>query len=506
MEKYQLQLQDGQVLKDGPLESCAIADVQLTGSVNPDRELMPGGVCSRMLEVTVLDPEHLLTIQPGDRLVLQKEDGQSLGQFFAEKPERTAAGQYRLTAYDAVSKLDKDLGQWLFELTGWPYTLQNFANMVCAKCALEPVNKLPINGSYPIGAFSGAGITGRQLMRWICQLGGCFCRATANGQLEFAWYARKDICLRPTGEDFYYSGGLSDSDFATWPIEKVQLRLKSEDVGAVYPDEPGEKNTMIIAGNYLLGNSGAQAMEEAARQLYDRMRQISYTPCTVQTNVRSGVEPGDIIGLEDRGGVVRQVYVMSCEERSGMVTIRSTGSRRRDSSGAVNTARYESLTGKVLNLRADIDGLKVENADARGNLASFQLSLEGIETQVRQNKADGDTLKTRCTTLEQTGEDLRLQVQTLYDDGTGRVKTSTGYTFDEEGLKIRKAGQEMENLLDNTGMYVRRSGQVILQANNQGVEATDVTVRNFLVIGDHARLEDYADGVDFKRTACFYLE
>ena len=120
--------------------------------------------------------------------------------------------------------------------------------------------------------------------------------------------------------------------------------------------------------------------------------------------------------------------------------------------------------------------------------------------QVQQNKAENDRLKTVCTTLEQTGERLQLQVQTLTAEGTSRVKTSTGYTFDEDGLKITKQGQQMENLLDNTGMYVKRSGQTILQANSQGV-----TVRNFLIIGDHARLEDYADGTDFKRTACFYL-
>ena len=59
----------------------------------------------------------------------------------------------------------------------------------------------------------------------------------------------------------------------------------------------------------------------------------------------------------------------------------------------------------------------------------------------------------------------------------------------------------MENLLDNTGMYVRRSGEVILQANAAGVQATDVVVRNYLVVGTHARFEDYPVG----RTACFYL-
>ena len=60
----------------------------------------------------------------------------------------------------------------------------------------------------------------------------------------------------------------------------------------------------------------------------------------------------------------------------------------------------------------------------------------------------------------------------------------------------------MSNLLDNTGMYVRRGGDTILQANDRGVTARDVTALSYLVMGDHARFENYTAG----RTACFWLE
>jgi hypothetical protein len=47
--------------------------------------------------------------------------------------------------------------------------------------------------------------------------------------------------------------------------------------------------------------------------------------------------------------------------------------------------------------------------------------------------------------------------------------------------------------------------EVMLQADTDGVIATDVKVRNYLIIGSYARLEDYTDGAGGKRTACFYL-
>ena len=76
--------------------------------------------------------------------------------------------------------------------------------------------------------------------------------------------------------------------------------------------------------------------------------------------------------------------------------------------------------------------------------------------------------------------------------------------FDDEGLKISDENGEISNLLDHTGMYVKRGGEILLKANNDGVEAIDITVRNYLRVGPYARFEDYTDGADSQRTACFF--
>ena len=86
-------------------------------------------------------------------------------------------------------------------------------------------------------------------------------------------------------------------------------------------------------------------------------------------------------------------------------------------------------------------------------------------------------------------------------NGIDSVETSTGYTFDKDGLNIHKDGEEMHNTLDNTGMYVRRSGTDVLTANNDGVNAINLTARQFLIVGENARFEDYPGN----RTACFYI-
>ena len=154
---------------------------------------------------------------------------------------------------------------------------------------------------------------------------------------------------------------------------------------------------------------------------------------------------------------------------------------------------FLDLDNSILRMRA-LD-------DLNENYTSVSVNVNGINAKVSQQESSINGLKTQTSTLQQTASDISIQVQNIIDNGVDKVTTVTGYTFNDDGLKITKSGEEIENLLDNTGMFVTRSGETILQANNTGVTATDVTVRNYLIIGTHARFEDYGDS----RTACFYL-
>jgi len=113
----------------------------------------------------------------------------------------------------------------------------------------------------------------------------------------------------------------------------------------------------------------------------------------------------------------------------------------------------------------------------------------------------------RLTTLEETANGINIRVTSLEDGDreVDHVTTTTGYTFNSDGLNIYKVGEEMRNLLDNTGMYVTRSNDEVLTANNEGVRAINLSARQYLIIGANSRFEDYSNGTDSKRTACFYI-
>lgn len=113
--------------------------------------------------------------------------------------------------------------------------------------------------------------------------------------------------------------------------------------------------------------------------------------------------------------------------------------------------------------------------DTRDEVDSASSTLSGVDK--------------RTSELERTTTELKVTFKT-----EGVKIESTGYTFDSEGLKINKHGEEETNLLDNTGMYVKRNGREILTANDDGVVATDLHAKTYLIIGSEdgrSRFEDY---------------
>jgi len=109
------------------------------------------------------------------------------------------------------------------------------------------------------------------------------------------------------------------------------------------------------------------------------------------------------------------------------------------------------------------------------------------------------------STLQQTAEDLSLK----FESGINSVTTTSGYTFDSTGLTIYNSGSNIENKLDNTGMYISKKNgaddEIVLSANDEGVKAIDITVKNYLVIGNHARFEDYVTADGEEKTAAFWV-
>ena len=496
MEKHSILLPNGSVLSSGA-QGTAILRVKRTRTVNSGSELTVGSVCSAFAEIEIMDAGGICPLQTGDTFTLFLGDTQ-LGIFTVETPVRKGATRFSVTAYDAVARLDVDLEKWLDGLDAWPYPLEEFVGMVCQKCGVEAnLQSLP-NGIFPVQKFPSVGVTGRRLLGWAAQIMGRFCYAKADGTLEFAWYtpAEKEIAPQ-NGENAvgFFAGSLKLSDYRVSKVDKVQISGTDTDVGLIYPNSSGSNGYCIKGNPYL---SGGEESRPVAEHLYSLLSDLTYTPGSVV--VPAGIfHPGQQVTVTDSNGNTYQMLIMTAVCSDQKETLSCTGSYSRESVTAVNSQTIESIAGKVLELRTDVEGLKAVNRK-EGDYAALALTVEGISAEVSRQKGNESQFKEELTRVSQTADSLSFQVEKIKENGGGKIVTATGYVFDDNGLHIQKAGEEMENSLDHTGMQVRRGGEVILRADAAGVLATDVQVNNFLIVGSHARFQDYMGG-----TGCFYL-
>lgn len=456
MLKNVLLLDDGSEIVAGKVGQNAILSLSYTAMVSSTTDLVPGAACANKLEITIwVEPGGSLVITSGTRLRYYQEDASGartlVGTFWAVKPTRQTRNTYKIYAYDVVSKLDGIQSTWLRSIQGdFPMTIWVFAQRVAQRCNVEIANTaLPRNGDYSVAAFYSDNLTGRQMLSWVAQAACTFLRATPDGKLQFAWYetlagygispgtnaegvytaldlsgqlletADGEIWTFAQPQVGYFSGTLSYEDYTTAPIDKVQIKQTDDDVGVIYPPDETGTNALVIQGNLLLTTKTADALRPVAQAIYEMMQGVTYTPLQVSIPLAADAPaPGEIITVTDAYGRTMQAYIMQRTISGQKVTLESTGNARRDGTSAVNNQKWQNLQGKVLEIQTSVDGIKITAADLAGRLASLELTVDGLRTEV-SGKLDGEDAQ---VLIDQSLRGISLSASTAGTTSTLTIK------------------------------------------------------------------------------------
>ena len=145
----------------------------------------------------------------------------------------------------------------------------------------------------------------------------------------------------------------------------------------------------------------------------------------------------------------------------------------------------------------------------RESVSQQSINADGItetvsRTETAVNTLTGEVESTRqeISEVKQAVDSFTLNFQKISDDGVDKVTTKTGFTFNEEGLSITKTDSSISTQITEDGMTVSDSGEALLTANHNGVEAKDLHARTYLIVGGRSRFENY--GSD--RTGCFWID
>ena len=391
-----LTLPSGTELKGGSPGS-AVKSLTLHTAVNAGQEFTIGSAFSDYIEAEIwADPGGSLQITAGDALTYYRQDDAGnrtkVGVFYAEKPTRTKRNSYKVTAYDTMSKLDADFSGWLrANQAQFPKTIWQLVQLACQRAGVALASSsLPINGSYSVQAFYADDLPCRQIISWAAEAAGCYAHMNADGKLQFLTYTdkRSTAKITPDGASnstAYYADSLSYEDYTVKAIEKVQIRQSDSDVGVIYPDSTTATNTYAVQGNLLLTTGTEANLKSVVQNLYNVLKNVTYTPCKVSVPSSSGLACGQIVHVKDARGREFDTYLMSATISSGKASFESVGSASRESSSAVNSQSYKNLTGKMLEIKTSVDGLEVKASDLTGKYTDLKATVDGLSSEVKKD-------------------------------------------------------------------------------------------------------------------------
>lgn len=449
-----LTLPSGTELKGGSPGS-AVKSLTLHTAVNSGQEFTIGSAFSDYIEAEIwADPGGSLQITAGDALTYYRQDDAGnrtkVGVFYAEKPTRTKRNSYKVTAYDTMSKLDADFSGWLHaNQAQFPKTIWQLVQLACQRAGVTLASSsLPINGSYSVQAFYADDLTCRQIISWAAEAAGCYAHMNADGKLQFLTYTdkRSTAKITPDGASnstAYYADSLSYEDYTVKAIEKVQIRQSDSDVGVIYPDSTTATNTYAVQGNLLLTTGTEANLKSVVQNLYNVLKNVTYTPCKVSVPSSSGLACGQIVHVKDARGREFDTYLMSATISSGKASFKSVGSASRESSSAVNSQSYKNLTGKMLEIKTSVDGLEVKASDLTGKYTDLKATVDGLSAEVKKDTkiTGGGNLILGSESFRNATYDGNASGVAYGDDGSATItnaNTNRYFIFNTAGARITK--------------------------------------------------------------------
>ena len=490
MLRNKLVRSDGSIIDSSVIISC-----EYTEEVNSNTNLSVGDVTASELTVEILSTTP---IQQGEVLAYYTiEDGVEtlIGVFNAEKPTVATRTTTRFSAYDNVIKTEKLFSDWLRDNQDlFPMTLLQLVQHTCDHCGVALATTDFPHVGLSVNKFYSDNLTCRQILAWASAIAGRFVRVNVNGGIEFAWYrSDTNIKITPTRQDLdspivvtddgkgnlsitsenlsviddeegnvtLFADGLevttndtgvslsgsivvpfrrdclSYESYYTDLIERVQINHEDNDVGIIYPaDATG--NCFTVSKNMILGTCANEDVMSVASSLYTQLREVTYVPfnATVARTIR--VRAGDTVSITDSDGNVFTSYVMKVSVTPSGTTLTATGDKSYGSNAAVATEQYSNLTGKILSIKKDIDGLRIKNEDLDGKMSGLEVTVDGITSYVENNfVSDGDFNSYR-TEAEQTATGFNKKFEIIEGSiNETKAHINSGILdYDENGMPI----------------------------------------------------------------------
>ena len=156
----------------------------------------------------------------------------------------------------------------------------------------------------------------------------------------------------------------------------------------------------------------------------------------------------------------------------------------------------ETYNDGIGDANTNINRISNDLTTTNNNLENTNKNFDNYATNQKVTNVENSV------TLLQTSLNAQIElVENIRENGVDKVRTTTNYTFDSDGLQIKKSDENTESKIDNNGVIVKDGSETLLFAgydsdsNTSKVEAHDISIQDHEILMGHIRVEEYSTGV-----------
>ncbi len=389
------------------------------------------------------------------------------------KAEINVAGWYN-NIFSKSSKIScKDFRKSLFDYVG---LTQEDTTLINDKVMLEKT-------------FETDTVSFITILGMICQMNAVFGNINRNGVFEYVTLGKSVKNL----SNNYRSNNSTAQEYLVDYIDKVQIRTTDDDIGVIYGTG---SNALIVQGNYLLYGMSESVLNGIAKNIYNKVKDITYTPVEIKTLVSDlSINLGDTITLNTNSGMIIRSYAMK-NVLSGIQifqqTISANGDKERAETVEDTNVSIKELKYKSTELKKSIDGVSSKVTEIATDLSdnystttdmksAIEQSASGIKQEVSKNyqsiaRAESD-LKEAKSYADGVGNSVDSKAKGYADTAETNAKNDT-----IAKLKAYSTTEQMNTAIsqsaDNIKLEVNKETDIKLE---EVVSNIDIGATNLLV-------------------------
>lgn len=285
---------------------------------------------------------------------------------------------------------------------------------------------------------------------------------------------------------------------------------------------------ITIQDNYFLTSQSER--EKVIVPIWNTLKGIKYLPFKTNYYGYPYLDSGDIIYIQDTKdiGYISYVFNHTFKFNGAFSGTIDTPAMTKAQTSYKNTfdikTKFRRAERSINKINGEIKDIVEETSENTEKLSQHEQTIDSITNKVSRNttninnnyqeiinklgdkaqKDDVISLENKVETIQNDTEYAIKVSEDIQVNGVSKVKTETGYTFDNDGLKIEKTNAKTKSKLNEAGLeindatgsseesllfagYDEKIGETIVKSKN-------MTVEKYLTVGTYSRIEDYEEG------------